>query len=291
MFTFLGIIFALSALLCWGFGDFLIQKSARKIGDWESIFIISLSGSIILLPFIFSDINYLLQLNTGEILALILVGISFFLSAIINIEALKKGKLSVIEAVGAIEIPVAGILAFLFLGQYLIPYHWIFVIVLLIGIFLVSLKPHHFKRETWIEKGALLALFGGLIMGTTDFMVGYSSKITNPVITVWFFNILMLAISLTYLSTSGRIKHFWKDLKVNKKLMLSIGILDNVAWLSFALATNYLPIVIALVLSESYIILATLLGVTVNKEKLTNYQIVGIILSLFGVIVLSYIYA
>ncbi len=30
--AYLGIIFALGALLCWGFGDFFIQRTSRKTG-------------------------------------------------------------------------------------------------------------------------------------------------------------------------------------------------------------------------------------------------------------------
>ena len=32
----IGIALAFVAMLCWGFGDFMIQKSTRKVGDWET---------------------------------------------------------------------------------------------------------------------------------------------------------------------------------------------------------------------------------------------------------------
>jgi hypothetical protein len=35
----IGVGFAFIAMLCWGVGDFLIQKSARKLGDWETLFV------------------------------------------------------------------------------------------------------------------------------------------------------------------------------------------------------------------------------------------------------------
>ena len=33
----IGILFALAALVFWGFGDFLIQRSTRKFGDWGCV--------------------------------------------------------------------------------------------------------------------------------------------------------------------------------------------------------------------------------------------------------------
>jgi len=45
-----GIIFAFGAMLFWGFGDFLIQRTTRKIGDIETLAFISIFGSIGLLP-------------------------------------------------------------------------------------------------------------------------------------------------------------------------------------------------------------------------------------------------
>lgn len=46
-----GIIFAFIAMIGWGFGDFFIQKSTRKVGVWATIFIITLLGFIVLTPF------------------------------------------------------------------------------------------------------------------------------------------------------------------------------------------------------------------------------------------------
>ncbi len=53
----------------------------------------------------------------------------------------------------------------------------------------------------------------------------------------------------------------------------------------------FVPIVVALVLSEVYIIVAALLGVFVNKEKLRLHQVVGIIIAIVGVITLSVFYS
>lgn len=291
MSSYLGIIFALIALVCWGFGDFFTQRSARKFGDWESLFVISLIGSILLLPFVLNDISSLVKFSFSGVGILLLVALIFFTNALINIEALKRGKLAVIESIGAAEVIIAGLLSYFVFGERLDYYNWVFVALLVFGILLVALKPHHFRRETWLEKGALLAFSGAIIMGLTDFMVALGARTTNPIFTVWFFNIVIFTISLLYLKITGRFRHFLKDFTLHKNLMGGIGILENIAWLSFAASMTFIPVVVALALSESYIILATILGLVVNREKLQNYQFVGIIVSIICVIVLSIFYS
>ena len=113
-----GILFAFLALIFWGFGDFLIQKSTRKFGDWETLFVISIFGTIILFPFIFKDLASLFPFNR-EFWILIGVSLIILFAAILDFEALKKGKLAVIEPVLALEVPVSVILAFVIIKENL----------------------------------------------------------------------------------------------------------------------------------------------------------------------------
>ena len=48
----LTIIFALAAMVLWGLGDFLIQKTVKRIGDFQTLLVIDLMAGILLIPFI-----------------------------------------------------------------------------------------------------------------------------------------------------------------------------------------------------------------------------------------------
>lgn len=291
MSEYLGIIFALIALVSWGVGDFFIQRSARKFGDWESIFAIEITGLIVLLPFVFWDLGGVLNLSGREILILLAVGLAFMLSSLLSTEALKKGKLAVIESIEAVEIAVAGLIAYFVFNESLAYSHWFFIAVLVIGILLVALKPHHFKKKAWLERGAVIGFFGSILIGFTDFMVGFGSRVTSPLFVIWFASLIMVAIIAAYLGLNGRFKYMLRDFWENKKLLLGIGIFDNLAWFAFAISTLYLPIAVALALSEGYIILAVILGILINKEKLQSRQFVGIALAIIGAVALSIIYS
>lgn len=47
----LDVLAALGAIVAWDFGDFVIQKATRKIGDMETLAWIGLLGSIGLTPY------------------------------------------------------------------------------------------------------------------------------------------------------------------------------------------------------------------------------------------------
>src|SRR3989344_9211120 len=91
----LGILFALLALGSWGFGDFYIQRTARAIGTWKALFCIAAGGFIVFFPFAFRDL-YLLR-DEKNLLLLAFLSVITFLVALFNFEALKRGKIAVIE--------------------------------------------------------------------------------------------------------------------------------------------------------------------------------------------------
>src|SRR3989344_5507683 len=208
MTEYLGIIFALIALVSWGVGDFFIQRSARKFGDWESIFAIEITGLVVLLPFVFRDL--------GGILILLAVGLAFMLSSLLSTEALKQGKLAVIESIEAVEIVVAGLIAYFVFKESLEYSHWFFITILVVGILLVALKPHHLKKKAWLERGAVIGFFGSILIGFTDFMVGFGSRATNPLFVIWFASLIMAIIIAAYLVLNGRFKYalrdFWENI-------------------------------------------------------------------------------
>lgn len=271
----IGILFAFGALLCWGIGDFLLQKQVRRFGDWESQLSIALIGVIVLSPFVFSDLKEMHESQYEDLAFLFLIAASFLISSLIYLESVKRGKLSVVEPIGAIEIPVSAFLAITFLGERVSFNQSVLIILLVTGLVLVSLKSHHFQKQTWIEKGALIALVSAVLTGWNDFILGLGSKSSNPLFIVWFFNLIVMIACLFYLGLKNDLRTFGRHVKQNLKPLMTVGILDNAAWAFFALAMSVLPIIIATSLSEGYIALSAILGITFNKERLGLHQKFG----------------
>ena len=82
----IGIGLGFVAMLSWGFGDFLIQKSSRKLGDWETLFYISLFGLIVFAPFVVRSLPAFIQGNVSNILILLGSAIIIFVAALLDFD-------------------------------------------------------------------------------------------------------------------------------------------------------------------------------------------------------------
>ena len=278
-----GILFAVGALIFWGFGDFFIQRATREIGIWKSLFFICLTAVVVLLPFIQGEIGGILN-NQKGLAFLLMAGVAIFAAALLIFESIKVGKLAIVEPILSLELPVA-----VALGVFLAHESLNMVQLILIGVVLAMTKHHthlHYHKRIF-ERGVLYAFFGALIMGTTNFLIGVSSQETSALLTIWFTSLMIVVFCFVYFVIKGRVKSLVGDLREHIKAITNSSVFDNAAWISYAFATTYIPISIATTISESYIALAVGLGILVNKEKINWHQIVGIALAVGGVILLG----
>ena len=284
----MGMIFVLVAMLSWGVGDFLIQKSARKFGDLVALFYITAFGSIVLFPFIYSELYSVFIQHTGLIL-LVVASFVILFSALFDFQALKVGKISVVEPIYAFELPItAGFAAFI-IGEHLSLWQTILIIAIMLGIFLVATKSFgQYKHFKW-EKGVWYAILATIAMGVVNFMFGVASRDTSPLMINWFSSTFMAIVVLAYLLKTSRAHEIIDDWKNSKKLILAVSFMDNLAWVAFSYAMLYIPIAVATGVSESYIALAAGLGIILNKEKLKKHQWVGLVVCLVAAIALAFI--
>lgn len=282
-----GVILAVVAMIGWGFGDFFIQKATRKFGDWSPLFIITIFGAIILLPFVYQDIPSLL--GNSKIWILVLASFILFLGAILDFEALRKGKLDVVEPIWSLEIPISGLLAFIIFREQISLQQIIFILLLIAGLVLVSFKSLKFSRKLLLEKGAFLAAMAALMMGSANFLIGWGARVSDALMMNFFLNIFIAISSLAVIIYKGEIKKIIPSLKKDKGTWLGMCIFDNAAWIAFAYALVLAPIAITVALSESYIIIAVLLGMFINKEKLHSHQKAGLAIALTSAIILAVI--
>lgn len=282
-----GVLLSVSTLLLWSVGDFYIQKSTRLVGIWKSLFFISLFGMVIELPFVWKDAGMILLSPSGLLLLLIL-GFVVFLAALLDFEALKRGKISVVEPVFGLEIPITVFLGIMS-GYDVLSATQLFLIVLIfIGVVLsVMVKgSFHYHRIIW-ERGVFLAVIGTVAMAITNFLTGVGSQTISPLMTIWFINFFMTVATFIYLFFKKEWRSLPNDLYRHSKVILTESLFDNIAWLSYAFAMTLIPISIVTTISQSYIVLTVLLGVSVNKETLNRHQVVGVSIAVLGVILLS----
>ena len=284
----LGILFALGALVCWGVGDFLIQKSTRKAGSIASLFYICALASIFLLPFIKNDLINLFA-NRYNLALLLITGITAFFAGLFYFQALERGKISIVEPILSIELPITAGLGVIILNEHVNIYQAFFIILIFIGIVLAITKEkyhlHYHKRL--FEKGVMLAGIGAISMALFNILLDVSSHNTSPLFAVWFAHLVIAVFCLIYMLASGSLTNTLKDFRKYPKLIISTSVLDTAAWIFFAYSVTMIPIAIATAVSESYIALAVILGIFVNREKIKKHQLIGASMAIISAILLS----
>ena len=208
-----GILFALFTLFLWGGGDFLIQRTTRQIGNWETVFLIGLFGTILLTPFVYQDV--VRYLSAASIIAVLAVASIFGLVAsLFDFESLKKGKIAAVEPILALEIPTVAVLSLIFLKEVLSLLELFLIAVIIIGLVLVSLRGRNFKLlgSKGLEKGVILMTIAAILMGGTAFFVGYGSRITNPLFVNWFVALIATVFMAAYLFFKGTLPRLVKNI-------------------------------------------------------------------------------
>ncbi len=239
-----------------------------------------------MLPFVYQDIIPLL-LNTKALSLLVLLGIIVTIASYIDFEALRIGKLSIVEPIYAFEIAVTASFAALVFGEVLSLYQGILIVLIFIGIFFISTSSFSsLKTITW-EKGIGLAIIATIGMGITNFLYGAGARITDPLLLNWFASTFIACICGIALIIRSEVQTMISDLKTHHRLLFGVCVSDIVAWVAFSYATLSIPIAVATSISESYIVIAVLLGLKINKERLKKHQVFGLILVIAAAIVLA----
>jgi len=286
----LGILFALCALFGWTFGDFFIQRGARTVGSWRTLFYIGAMGGLFLFPFVYQEIGPAFSHWNNAVIFGLLLLVTLF-AALFQFEALKSGKIAIIEPVFSIELPITVGFCLVLWKETLNVVQALLMLTVFVGIMLAVTIHHtrlHYHKRIF-EKGFVLAGIGAIGMALVNFLTGVSSQGTSPLLTIWILHGGLSIICLAYLFWSGEIKQLLWDFRRHRNTVLAFSMFDNFAWISFAFAVRYIPISIATTISESYIALTVLLGIFVNREKLKPHQLAGIALTIIGITILSVI--
>jgi len=281
------ILLAFGAMISWGIGDFLIQKSTRKIGDIESLAWIGIIGSIILLPLVLKDLHLISKDNFG---ILFILGVIDFFVSIGIFEALKKGKLSVVDVILEIELPATLILGIIFLNEKL---SWAvigLISLIFVGTSIIAFehKKIH-KKLRLFEKGAILAFFAAVGMSAVNVLTGFGAKNISPLIVIWLPWLILSFLCLLQISRTCGLKIFLRNAGRHKKLILGMSFFDTIAWLFYALALSKNEVAIITAITESYPMIAIFLGLWFNRERIFLHQYIGAAITLGASITIALI--
>ncbi len=285
----MGTIFAIIAFASWGIGDFLIQKTTRKFGDWIALWYITASATIILFPFVFRDIPELFSKAARfDLLILLLAGAVSTVASLLLFEGLKKGKIAVIDPIFAFEVVITALLAWLFLHEVITVSQMFLILLLVIGIALISIESFsHFKKIKF-EAGIIFAILATIAMGAENFLTGLGARLTDALMVNWFGALFITIATTVYIFFKGRAGEIVTDLKKRPSLIAAVSLMDNLGWVGYSYSMTFIPMALATGISEAYIAFAAILGLVVSREKIKGHQIVGLLVTIISAIALAF---
>jgi len=281
------ILFALIAFVGWGSGDIFGGVISRKIGGYSSSFWLYLFGLLIsslLIPFFWSSLGSISPQMWLLIISLNIIGP---IPVVALYEGIRVGNASLVGTMGAAFAALTVVLSVIFLGDRLSLFQTLSIIVILAGLILSStqLKSLNFK-SIFADKGVPYGLVAMVLWGI------YYTFIRIPVRAIgWFwpsyFAILGVPILLIYMRLK-KIK--LEKLRSSRFLVFSFlnALLLTGATFSYNFAVMRGQTSIVAPIAGSYPILYVILTRFVFKDKLNKQQFLGILVTLVGIVALSF---
>lgn len=282
------ILFALVAHIGWGAGDIFGAISSRKIGGYSTTFwsyIIRIPLLAFYLPFDMEHVRAMSVYNVSvaAVLSIVIVmGSAFFFEAFIS------GNPSVVGTIGsAFTVPTV-ILSVIFFNERLDFYQTVAISVIVVGLLFTTFDFRSLRQgSTLLDRGAVLALLAMLLWGIYFafvripveeigwFLPGYIVFFFSPII------LLMMKIRRIALQRPT----------ANQALpsFLALLVLSTAANFAYNLGISSGFTSIVAPIAGAYPILFVFLSALVFKEPLQRTQLLGIVISLAGMVVLAFI--
>jgi len=290
------ILFALGAMVCWGVADFFVQRMTKRMGNFASLTWINFIGSLVLLPLAIKDFHLI---TSGQNwLTLGIMGILDFAFGLTLLKAFEKGKLSVVEVLMTMELPLTVILGLAIFKEQLNVLQLLLILMIICGVIFISHKKRDFwnklwqsltGKNHWFEKGAGLALTAAIISAFYNFFIAFNSRSLSPILALWLPWTISLFFLIVYMALKGGRAEFFAESKKNLKLIFIGSVIDVASWLFYANVVAQKELSLTTAITESYPLIGMFLGFKFNKEKIAFWQIIGACLALAGVIGIIFI--
>ena len=281
------IFFAFLAFIGWGVGDIFVAVSARKLNAYSStVWSLSLTTFLLgILSFFFLD--DLKNMTPSIFLLNSFLGFLLISGIIAFREAFIRGASPIVSVISASFAVVTTILSVIFFQEKLTQPQIIAVLIIFAGLLLTMLNFNDLKkRELRFNKSILLAIFSMFAFGA------YFAFIKIPVSEIgWFWpNYISLVAPFPLLLLFIKIRKI-KIIKPNQNgalvpLILSFA-LARTGELSYNLGISKGFASVVAPISGANPVLFVILSAIFLKDPVTKQQILGIITTLIGIVLLS----
>lgn len=282
------ILFALISYLGWGSGDIFGTIATRKLGPYSVSLWSNIIWLIILAPIGVLTINELSSRSIFSLVFSFLLGIIGSVIAFIAFyEALRIGPVSLVGTIVGSFAALTVILSIVFLGEKITIEQSISILIIFLGVILSSLNfAELMKRKFVLGRGTVLALVAMICWGV------YWALIKIPVKEIgWFWPLYIGSLTSPLIFIIAK----FRKVKINSPIhnggfryLFVSALLLTIGGNTFNYAISKGLVSIVAPIAGSYPTLFVILAFLVFKDKITKQQILGIVTTLVGIVLLSF---
>lgn len=280
------IFFALISYMGWGTGVFVEAILARRL-RWYSLTLWSFLFSVLVMsfyvPFAIKDLANLTFSLLILILTLAFIGI--FSGTVFYYEALRIGNRALVGTIASSFPVVAVLISIIFLKETVSIQQGLAILVIFTGIILSILNFSNLRYNKLVNKATLFALLTMFSWGI------YGGFIKIPVSKIgWFWpnyiTFLIFPVIYIYIKIKGLRIEKPTENKAFIPLIVST-VLVRIGELSYNFAISQGTVAVVASIAGAYITLFVVLAFLFFKDPITKQQILGIITTLIGIVLLS----
>lgn len=225
-----------------------------------------------------------LKLGLNFWLPLVIVCIGFYpLNAFLYLQAIKHSELSKVLPIQSLWPVFSLIPAWLLLGELPTIISTIGIVLTVLGVYVLGMKSnvlHHPLQPFREEKGSRYMIFAVILVTLAGILDKVAINASNAIYysftsTVGAVLVLFATLCVFRINEYAKLKNSVKNLGV-------IGSLQGSSYTTYLLALSAGPIAYVAAIRSSNVLIGSLLGILVLKEKLTVYKAVSFALILVG---------
>jgi len=268
-----------------------------KRGNWplEFFFWVFLWGVLFYLPFFigFGVFPSLLIHSSNKLWGLVVTS-GFFetIYFICLVEAYRRGDLSLVYPISRSAPLFTQFWAILFIGEILSKRGIGGIALVMVGLFVISLKNFHLKSilpqsDRFPSRPYLLALTAAIASSIYSVVDKVGVQMLHPVFYIWFINLWMMVFIGLYLifRREGSFLRTWKE---SKKEILIIAILQNAAYLLVLMALQMSKVSYVVAFRQVGALLGAGMGIVFLKESYWKTRMTGALILTLGLVLIAF---
>ena len=281
----LSILSGIGGMFGWGIYDFLGGVYAKQIGPVKSFFWSQLAGliSVFLLLFIFS---HHFNLPVLILILLPIAAIVYSVGYLFFFKGFEIGNVSIVAATMNLWAVFTMLFAFIFMGQRLSTLQSVGVFMIISGVTIAALnwsdiRNNRFQLSSGVKETVIGAFFFGVFWNISEII----SEELGWLLTTLFVKIGIVLFLLIFTFLTKQELDLSKATTKTKSIVVLMGIIEAgaVAIVNYGLTIGD-AILITPIASALSIVTITL-AIVFLKDKVSKFQVFGIITAISGIIV------